>query len=92
MANPTPVQAVEGSFFSDFVDNSDLRIGESLLTEDGRTAFNGVKFEVRHDLNKIVKDLPHEREAKLLRMSMIQHAVSQILSEIAMEEDNRPDR
>lgn len=88
MANPTPVQAVEESFFRDFVDNGDLRIGESLLTDDGRTTFNTVMFEVRHDLKKIVRDLPHEREAKLLKMSMIQHAISQILSEIAHTEDD----
>ena len=89
MANPTSVQAVEGSFFRDFVDNGESKLQEFLLTEDGRTAFNRVKFEIRHDLNKIVRDLPRERQDKLLRMAMIQHAISQILSELARAEDNR---
>ncbi len=83
-------QGVETSFFRDFVDNSTLRLGKSLLTEDGRTAFYEVKFMIKSGgFKKIIRDLPHEREAKLLRMAMIQHAISQILSEIATYEDRR---
>ena len=83
MANPTPVQAVEESFFRDFVDNSEAKLQEFLLTDVGRVTFNGVKF----NLKLSIKDLPSERTEKLLMMAIIQHAISQILSEIAMAED-----
>lgn len=88
MGIPNPVQVTtEGRFFRDFVDNSDMRLGNALLTEDGRTAFNEVMFEIRYELKQIFKDLPSERDKKLLTMAMIKHAVSQILSEIAQDQD-----
>ena len=87
MGNPNPVQATKGSFFRDFVDNSESRFGKSLLTDEGRTAFNKVKSNLK--LYLPFRKLPREREQKLMRMAMIQHAVSQILSDIAMEEDGR---
>lgn len=87
MKTPDTVQVAETNFFQDFVDNSDLRLGKALLTEEGRTLFNTVKFELRHDLRQIFRDLPHKREEKLLEMAMIQHAISQIFSEIAIAED-----
>jgi len=82
-------QSAEISFFRDFVDNSDFTLGKSLLTEGGRDIFNGVKFEVGGCLAEVIRKLPKERTEKLLRMAMIKHAVSQILSGIAIKEDNK---
>jgi len=83
------VHGTETSFFRDFVDNSDLRLGNALLTEEGRRSFNRIKNEIEHDLGWILGYSLQERAEKLLRMAMIMHAVSQILSEIAREEDNK---
>ncbi len=87
MKTPSVVKGVQMSFFRDFVDNSDLKLAKSLLTEDGRDAYNRVKFEVEGCLAKVVHKLPQERGERLLRMSMISHVVSQILYEIAKKED-----
>lgn len=83
------VQKDETSFFRDFVDNSDLRIGNALLTEEGRGKLNGVQFEVRGCLAEVFRKLPNERTEKLLRMVMIEYAVLQDLYEIARNEDNK---
>lgn len=91
MKTPDTTQGAETSFFRDFVDNGTLRLGGSLLTECGRDLFDRVKFDIRRCLEPIVDGLPCEREKKLLRMSMIQHAISQILSEIAGREDKKRD-
>ena len=85
MANPTPVQAAEESFFRDFVDNGESKLQEFLLTEEGRDLFNTIKSAFKAVI--LVEELPKERTSKLLTMAMIQHAISQILSEIAMAED-----
>ena len=87
MATPTPVQATEESFFRDFVDNGEAKLQEFLLTEEGRDVFNRMKSTLKEKL--MVEKLPKERTRKLLIMAIIQHAISQILSEIAMAEDNR---
>lgn len=94
MKNLDMAKGVETSFFRDFVDNNDLRLGNALLTEDGRAVFNRVKFWVGICTRDVVRGmldrrLSLDREGKLLKMAMFQHAVSQVLSEIAMEEDNR---
>ena len=86
--NATNSAKVEGSFFRDFVDNSDSRLGKALLTEQGRTAFNKIKAQIFYDFiasEVFWKSLG--REDRLLAMAMVQHAVSQILSEVAHEED-----
>ena len=77
------------SFFRDFVDDNDLILGNALLTEEWRNTFNGVKFEIRGCLKEVFRKLPQDRERRLLRMSMIKHAVSQILYEIARDEDSK---
>lgn len=88
MQIPGTVEESGQSFFRDFVDNSDTRLGNYLLTEEGRVNFNGIKS----GLEKFIVPLPRDRDAKFLAMAMIQHAISQILSDIALEEDGVTDR
>ncbi len=89
MKTSDTVRVAKTSFFRDFVDNSGPKLQKLLLTKSGRDSFSRVKSVVRNELGKITGNLPCNREDKLLRMAMIRQAVSQILCEIAMDEDEK---
>ena len=99
-------QAVQESFFRDYVDNSSNRLGEALLTDKNREVFTSLKGIARANIYRlldcvtlfalidILESLPNDlkktpRETKLLGMAMIKLAVEQVLSEIAMKEDQK---
>ena len=106
MSDSKTGQAVQESFFRDYVDNGSNRLGEALLTDKNREVFNFVKSIAKVKVSAlldcvtlfalidILETLPNDlkktpRETKLLGMAMIKLAVEQVLSEIAMKEDQK---
>ena len=100
MSDSKTGQAVQESFFRDYVDNSSNRRGEALLTDRNREIFNFIKGKARANIYRLLNcvipvvcdSLPNSskktsRETQLLVMAMVRLAVEQVLSEIAMKED-----
>ncbi len=89
----------QGSFFQDFVDNSEERLGRALQTRLGRVVFQHIKEEIEEKMmdilyrKRVVTDrllsqvVPDAREADLLHLTMFKHAVDQVLGARAMQKD-----